>query len=33
LFFEFGAIGETEDSVGKGVEDFEEMGVIDSGIG
>jgi len=30
--FEFGAVGEAENRVGKEVEDFEEMGAVDSGI-
>jgi len=32
LVFEFGAVGETENHVGEGVEGFEEMGAVDSGI-
>jgi len=32
IVFEFGAVGETENCVGGGLEDFEEMGAIDSGI-
>jgi len=30
--FEFGAIGETENRVGEGVKDSQEMGAVDSGI-
>ena len=30
--FEFGAVGETENRIGEGVEDFEEIGAVDSGI-
>ena len=30
--FEFGAVGETEKRAEEGVEDFEKMGAVDSGI-